>query len=309
MLLNDNLMGTRDFQVAECMCDNLFWVSFLSCGFNSRIMHIWGFAGGSVIKNTPANAGDSGDGTQSLSWVRNIPQEEEMATHSLQYSCLENSMDRGAWQDIVLGSQRVRHNWAHTHTYTHTHTAHMNTCTGVAFNFLQSNSRGKISWSTYNHGSPGRRPVLCAPGVQRWWLFENLHVVLLFSCHVTSNSLWPHRCSTPGLLVLHYLPEFGQIHVHWVSDALQPSSVAKRSENLHYVFSKSVLRQLLRPRAVLAPLALIPYFQNRDTKCFIFFLLQIAPMHSNACLSTAVFHSWNGTSTSFTSPFPMSWKA
>ena len=26
-------------------------------------------------------------------------------------------------------------------------------------------------------------------------------------------------CSTPGFPVLHYLPEFGQTHVHWVSDA------------------------------------------------------------------------------------------
>ena len=31
----------------------------------------------------------------------------------LQYSCLENPMDRGAWQSI--GLQRVRHNWATTH--------------------------------------------------------------------------------------------------------------------------------------------------------------------------------------------------
>ena len=30
-------------------------------------------------------------------------------------------------------------------------------------------------------------------------------------------------CSTPGLPVLHYLPEFAQTHVHWVSDAIQPS--------------------------------------------------------------------------------------
>ena len=27
-----------------------------------------------------------------------------------QYSCLENSMDRGAWQATVMGSQRVGHN-------------------------------------------------------------------------------------------------------------------------------------------------------------------------------------------------------
>ena len=30
-------------------------------------------------------------------------------------------------------------------------------------------------------------------------------------------------CSTPGSSVLRYLPELAQIHVHWVSDAIQPS--------------------------------------------------------------------------------------
>ena len=30
-------------------------------------------------------------------------------------------------------------------------------------------------------------------------------------------------CSTPGLPVLHHLPELAQTHVHWVSDASQPS--------------------------------------------------------------------------------------
>ena len=30
-------------------------------------------------------------------------------------------------------------------------------------------------------------------------------------------------CSMPGSPVLHYLPEFVQIHVHWVSDAIQES--------------------------------------------------------------------------------------
>ena len=31
------------------------------------------------------------------------------------------------------------------------------------------------------------------------------------------------NCSTPGFLVLHCLPEFAQTHVHWISDAIQPS--------------------------------------------------------------------------------------
>ena len=33
----------------------------------------------------------------------------------------------------------------------------------------------------------------------------------------------PMDCSTPGSPVLHYLWEFAQIHLHWVTDAIQPS--------------------------------------------------------------------------------------
>ena len=33
----------------------------------------------------------------------------------------------------------------------------------------------------------------------------------------------PMDCSAPGLPVLHHLSELAQIHVHWVSDAIQPS--------------------------------------------------------------------------------------
>ena len=37
-------------------------------------------------------------------------------------------------------------------------------------------------------------------------------------------TLWdPMDCSAPGLPVHHQLPEFTQTHVHWVSDAIQPS--------------------------------------------------------------------------------------
>ena len=40
------------------------------------------------------------------------------------------------------------------------------------------------------------------------------------SCMTLCN---PMDCSTPGLPVHHQLPEFTQTHVHWVSDAIQPS--------------------------------------------------------------------------------------
>ena len=33
----------------------------------------------------------------------------------------------------------------------------------------------------------------------------------------------PMDCSTPGFLVLQYLLELAQTHVHWVGDAIQPS--------------------------------------------------------------------------------------
>ena len=45
-----------------------------------------------------------------------------------------------------------------------------------------------------------------------------------FSHSVASCSLRFHElCSTPGLPVHHQLLEFTQTHIHWVSDAFQPS--------------------------------------------------------------------------------------
>ena len=45
-------------------------------------------------------------------------------------------------------------------------------------------------------------------------------------CSVTQLPLTlcdPVDCNTPGCPVFHHLPEFAQTHVHWVSDAIQPS--------------------------------------------------------------------------------------
>ena len=43
-----------------------------------------------------------------------------------------------------------------------------------------------------------------------------------FSCSIVSNSLRPHG-SMPGFPAHHQLLEHAQIHVHWASDAIQPS--------------------------------------------------------------------------------------
>ena len=40
------------------------------------------------------------------------------------------------------------------------------------------------------------------------------------------------NCSRPGFPVLHYLPEFVQTQVHWVSDAIQPSHPLSRPSSL-----------------------------------------------------------------------------
>ena len=53
----------------------------------------WGFPGGTVAKNPPANVGDTGD-EDSISGSGRSP--EGRNGNPLQYSCLENSMDRGA---------------------------------------------------------------------------------------------------------------------------------------------------------------------------------------------------------------------
>ena len=48
----------------------------------------------------------------------------------------------------------------------------------------------------------------------------------LLLCSVTkscSTLCHPMDCSTPGLPVPHHLPEFAQVHVHWMGDASQPS--------------------------------------------------------------------------------------
>ena len=64
-----------------------------------------GFPSGSDSKESTYNAGDLG----LIPGLGRSPGEGN--GNPLQYSCLENSMDRGAWRVIVLGLQRVGHDW------------------------------------------------------------------------------------------------------------------------------------------------------------------------------------------------------
>ena len=68
----------------------------------------------------------------------------------------------------------------------------------------------------------------------RPWFFLHKRVVWFWvvispqicCCSATPSCLtlfYPMDCNTPGFPVLHHLPELAQTHVHWVSDAFQPS--------------------------------------------------------------------------------------
>ena len=50
-------------------------------------------------------------------------------------------------------------------------------------------------------------------------------LILKFCCSITQSCMTlcnTTDCSTPGLPVLHELPELAQTHVHWVGDVIQP---------------------------------------------------------------------------------------
>ena len=81
----------------------------------SSKLGIGGFPGGSVVKNVPASAGDTRD-------MCLIPGSErsprEGNGNPLQYSCLGNPMDRGAWQLTVHGITKSQTRWAIEHACT-----------------------------------------------------------------------------------------------------------------------------------------------------------------------------------------------
>ena len=63
----------------------------------SKMKSVWASL---VVKNSPANAGDPG-------WIPGLGRSpEEGNGNPLQYSCLENPVDRGAWHAAVHGVKR-----------------------------------------------------------------------------------------------------------------------------------------------------------------------------------------------------------
>ena len=83
------------------------WAQYAQGRYKTGVPENYGdLPGNSVVKNPPANARDMG----STLGLGRSPGEGNGSL--LQYSCLGNLMDRGAWQARDWGHKRVRHDLA-----------------------------------------------------------------------------------------------------------------------------------------------------------------------------------------------------
>ena len=153
-----------------------------------------GFPGGSVVKNLPDNAGDTGSvpglGRSPAGWNGN----------PLQYSFLENPMGSRAWQATVHRVAKIwtqLSHWAHTHTHTHILGLHM--CSKPLLH-----SQGTPPPSTHKSGEPFNLSWLSISSynyIERYLTIKQLNSLhflkLCFqyapknTMHITNkNSLW-----------------------------------------------------------------------------------------------------------------------
>ena len=77
-------------------------------------MWLKGFPGAEVVKNPPVNTGDERD-TGSIPGSGKSTREGN--GNLLQYSCLENFLDRGAWWATVYGGCKESDMTEHEHTH------------------------------------------------------------------------------------------------------------------------------------------------------------------------------------------------
>ena len=103
----------------SALCSMYLTCPFLKtyfCSF-SLIEYNWDCPGGSVVRNLPASAGDARDAALIHGSGRSPGVRKD---NPLQHSCLEKSMDSGAYSGGGLqstGYQRIRYNWATEHEW------------------------------------------------------------------------------------------------------------------------------------------------------------------------------------------------
>ena len=130
----------------------------------------------------------------STPWIAALQAGEGNGT-PLQYSCLENPMDRGAWWAAVHGVAKSQ-TWLSNFTFTfHFHALEKEMATHSSV----------LAWRIPRTGKPGGLPSLGSHRVRHDW------------------SDLAAAAAAAGLPVHHQLPEFTQTHVHRVGGAIQPS--------------------------------------------------------------------------------------
>ena len=139
-------------------------------------MNYWYLQGASLVVQRvkslcACNAGDPG----SIPGSGRSPGERN--GYPLQYSCLENSMDRGAWQATVHGVTRVGHNWVTKPPLYRWVERSSYTC------FLLMHS----VWFTI---SPTTRAQFLTRSKYSYWVSENLSEQNLMGTILSNNSYW-----------------------------------------------------------------------------------------------------------------------
>ena len=148
-----------------------------------------------MAENPPASVGDTRD-TGSIPGSRRYPGVGN--GNPLQYSCLENYMDRGAWWATVHGvtkSQTWLSDWAQSHFLTYKVSVLYTTVTVLEFGYLKEYLSPKFSW-TEPH--PGLWPLQKIRSYETQWFCWTCYPPTL-AFHV----LW-----LPGTVFVHILRNF-----------------------------------------------------------------------------------------------------
>ena len=111
-----------------------------------------------------------------------------------------------------------------------------------------------------------------------------IYSLLLFSCSVILNSVTSWTAALPGFAILHYLLDFAQTHVHWISDTMQPSNPLSPSF-LNAYFRKIKLLFILRcPYGANSIKQLINWGKIRQISCLgsiVIILIILLPILSS----------------------------
>ena len=205
------LLGLQPHLKAQMEKDPLLsshhcWWNSIPCGLLD-----WGFPGGSDGKVSACNVGD----LVSIPVLGRSP--EEGNGNPLQYPCLGNPMDRGAW-------------WATVHGVAVSLFTFTLLDWGSPFLWLAA------GWSSLPCGclqrgtciyqiQQGREPLTKTDVKMSCNIIRQLTSCY---CRWSVAQLWLTLrecmdCSTPDFHILQHLQEFAPIYVHWVNDAIQLS--------------------------------------------------------------------------------------